>query len=159
MAEDGKAPLVLGVKGPAEVIEEGRLGLVLLDGGEVFPFLGLGLLDERDHILGEEASLLIEGIGAALLVTGRGYEMVLDGGFEGDLLVVCWHQATSSRTSILPVTAADMRAVRYSRSRSMLLRIVSIILSIFCDCKSMCWTILFCSSKPGNAQGRLPSSC
>ena len=43
VAEDGQTSFVLGVQRPAEIVQEDRLGLLLLQVLEVLPLLGLAL--------------------------------------------------------------------------------------------------------------------
>ncbi len=79
------------VERPAEVVQERFLGLLLLDVGQVSPFLGLGLLDESDHIGGEQATLGIESVPVALIIAAGCDQVVLDGGLEGVFFKIQCH--------------------------------------------------------------------
>ena len=96
--QDGQAPLVFGVQRPAEIVQQRLFGLVLLEVGQVLPFLGLGLFDEGQHVWREEATLRVEGVAVAFLVPARACQVVLDRGFKGLFGVLARHQANLSVT-------------------------------------------------------------
>ena len=80
----------------AQVIQQGLFGLILLKGLQILPFLGLGLLDEGDHVVRKETSLLVEGISVALPIATHCGQVVFDGGFKGSFCVLARHQTTSN---------------------------------------------------------------
>ena len=92
-----------------------RGAVVLL---ELLPFLRLRGQDEIHHVTRQQAKRAVIVLGPALAIAARvalrgGLEQAgLDGLLKASLRNVRAH-AAPSRTSILPVTAAEMRAVRY----------------------------------------------
>ncbi|OPY10151.1 MAG: hypothetical protein A4E68_00025 [Syntrophaceae bacterium PtaB.Bin095] len=82
VSQNGEAAFMVGVERPAEVVQQCILGLLLLEGGEVFPFLGLRRLDEGDHIGRKQGARRVERFPVALLVTACGGQVMLDGGLE-----------------------------------------------------------------------------
>src|SRR5690554_2698156 len=110
---------MFGVQRPAEVVQQNAFGFLLLEIGEVFPFLGLSCLDERNHIGRKQGADRVERLPVAFLVPACRSQVVFDGGLKCVFGVLAWHQTASLRTSILTVTAAEIRAVRYSRNNSM----------------------------------------
>jgi len=80
----------LGVIRAAEIIQQGLPGLLLLEVGEVLPFLGLSLLDEGNHILREQAALRVERISVAFFVPARRCQVVFNGGLECMFRVLTW---------------------------------------------------------------------
>src|SRR5690606_24646221 len=159
------ASLDLGGEPPDELLPYCR-AVVLL---ELLPFLGLRGEDEVQHVARQQAERAVVVLGLALAVTaGRGLAVrrrtfpdrrrvaragvgaileqpALDRLLEGALGDLGAHVA-SSRTSILPVTAAEMSAVRSSLRRSMAARILAMSTSIFAVSVSRNWTISCCSS-------------
>jgi len=84
-----------------------------VDGNEPCPLLGLRVLHEGEDLR------TVEGHGEVVvrlraLEVAMGEEVRLDGLLEGLLEVDGYHRDTSSLISILPVTAAEMRAERCS---------------------------------------------
>ena len=123
-----EAPLMAGVERTAQFVDQRLFGLFLLEVGEVFPFFGLGIADECNHVADEQTPLSVEAVPVAFFITtGRG-QVVFYGGFECVFRMLTRHQETSLRTSILPVTAAEISAVRYSSSACTDLAIVRLIL-------------------------------
>ncbi|MFH1039499.1 MAG: hypothetical protein V1789_12620 [PVC group bacterium] len=113
MPKDGEASLVFGIERPAEVVQECGLGLVLLDARKVFPFPGLGCLDERNHIPREEAALRVVSVPVALFVTACRDQVVFDGGLECVFGMLARHQASSvtSRVASLSRTMSQSVAI------------------------------------------------
>ena len=93
MAQHRQAPLMGGIERPAEIVQQGLFSLALLKLGQVLPLLGLGLLDEGQHLLGEEAPVKIEAVALPFPVAAHSGQVVLDGGFKGLFCVLSGHQA------------------------------------------------------------------
>jgi len=98
MPQDGQASFVVRVQGLAQVVQQGLFGFVPPEAFQIPPLLGLGLLDEVDHVPGKEPSFLVEGIAITLLVSPHLGQMVLDGGLKGLFCVLARHQTTSVAT-------------------------------------------------------------
>lgn len=114
-----KASLMLRVECAAKVIKERFPGAAFLDALEVLPLFRLGLLDEGDHLFREKAAHRIIFTPVNGEVASCRYQAFFNGLFKGNFLVFGSHQATLSLTSIFPVTAAVIRAERYSWSVEM----------------------------------------
>ena len=95
VSQDREAPLMAGVERTAQVVNQRLFGLFFLEIGEVLPFLGLGFLDERNHVADEQAPFGVEAIPVAFFIsTGRG-QAVFYGGFEGVFRMLTRHQEIS----------------------------------------------------------------
>ena len=106
----------------AQAGQQGFGGVRAVVLGEGVPGLGLRGLHPGQHVLGEQGPRpVVLGRVAFGVQPAVGGEVLADLGLEVDFLVQA-HAASASanpRTSILPVTAAEIRAVRRSCSRSM----------------------------------------
>lgn len=105
-----------------EITEDQRFGAGAVIGLDRLPRLRLCCLEERDDLVREQCAAAVEFLGIALLVPALGDELRRDEILEGQLGVLRldlgrYPMAAVSRTSILPVTAAVMRAERYSMRR------------------------------------------
>ena len=79
---------------------------------ELFPFLRLGGVNEVQNHVGIKAESAVVVFGSAFAIAALfGQEMLLDSRLKVFLGNV--HHPASSLTSILPVTAAEIRAMRY----------------------------------------------
>src|SRR5713101_1557248 len=171
------APLDLGGNALQELLLH-RRAVVLL---ELLPLPGLRGENEVHHVARQEAERAVVLLGAALavatrrrLAVGRRWfaddrrvtrariraveeKPALDRFLERTLGDLDAH-ATSSRTSILPVTAAEMRAVRSSLRRSIASPTFAMRASILTASRSRKAEMACCSSKRGCGSGTFRNS-
>jgi len=126
------------------------------------PGLGLAGLDPGHHIIDEQGlGAVVAGVVASLVQPAGGSQVRADFVFEVDFLVDA-HAATASgrwtrpRTSILPVTAAEMRAERRSLRRWMALCASSTSESTLVVSNETLETMSTCSDAEGNGTRRRP---
>src|ERR1035437_906642 len=124
--------------------------------GDNLPFGGLGLADEGEEDGGIEGEIAVEVLGIGFGIAAVVGEVMLDGFFELDFAVVDHARASSCaswrRRSSWPVTAAEMRAARYSRRRAMAEVIFAVASDVVFRSASSRSTISACSAGGGNGK-------
>ena len=164
---DGAAPFSFARDAGGD-LGAGRLAVVLL---VLLPLLRLRIDQEVGQVLRQEAEgLVVVGLGAFVEATGgakgvvgdggvgyllgRASQRVDDGRLEGGFVDLDRH--ADSLTSILPVTAAEIRAVRYSRRRSMTSVTLAVRVETMPKASSVSSKAKACSSTGGKAILKAP---
>ena len=114
------------------------------------------MADEGEEDGGIEGEIAVEVLGIGFGIAAVVGEVMLDGFFELDFAVVDHARASSCaswrRRSSWPVTAAEMRAARYSRRRAMAEVIFAVASDVVFRSASSRSTISACSAGGGNGK-------